>query len=410
MRILLRLTLLLFVILNIIILSAMYLSTGLPSFIGAVSGPGLNIYDNNISLVHYDLNTGILVHETTGQIQYNSQMLRVGCVTQLDDSESIYYINQTNPIRQEFELIHQQGEQETVLATYENLSIVGYCWQDENNNLNFIHSDEENGSILYEINLESGNLSAVISIPDFMTGFVQLSPDEDYLVLSNYVRHNSYQHLLIHLSSGTVSDLGQLAFTSWSPDNTSFVIGYDDEDIRGIQVSRYDVATHTTESLDINITKPNTPSSFRSDSLRWSPDGQQIALINLQRELVIINQAGEQTIFDDDIKPLQWSPDGRYLLASGFDRDLSIAAFLLDTQEESIRQIRPENDFQESRINLRWSPDSQYIALFETLDMSEPAIGITIFNTQAEIVRGELILFVPDDIILQAFNLSWMTG
>lgn len=411
-----RLMSILFVFFSILILSTIYLSNYFHPRMGAVSGVSINSDNNSLRFLHYDLNTGAVVQEDADPFRYTDDMRSSECLTQLDEGESIYYIKRVSFTGQEFELVHQQGEQKSVLASYDGLSIAGTCWLNENNHLNFVHNDEDTqSSILYTINLETGERTTLIAVPDFRTGFVQLSPDKNYLILSDYedpgfdpTPTSSYQHLFIQVASGSVTDMGQLAFTSWSPDNSNLIIGNKDEDVAGIQLSRYDIENHRAELLDITVAEPNTPFTY-SDSLRWSPDSQHLALVNFQHELLIVNPAGESTFITEDIKPLSWSPDGRYLLANGFDSDLAFAAYLIDSQEGSIQAMRPENGFQESRMNLRWSSNSRYIALFQSLDTREPVISITVFNAEAEIVRGELNLSVPDNLQLQPFNMNWKT-
>jgi|GEM_PF-4625943 len=412
MRFFMRVTSSLFVLLSITIFATVFLSTQYPAGIGTVSGLGFHNNNAGSSRVYFDLDSGIVLYtEVQTRPSSGSVMSFSNICSVLDDDGSLYHIRRSD--RDMFELVHEQDDNSMVLASFESFAIFESCWMDDSK-LYFVENIEES-SVLHSINPVDGELATVLTVPELETGYIVISPDGNYLILSDYQDNAyatstepAYQHVIIDIAAETVIFAGQLTFVHPSRDSTTLLIGQDDETMPGTHLSLYDLESRTMQALNIAVSEPNTPFHY-SPEIRWSPDSQHLATVNLNGNLLIVSLDGEQQAFSEgQLTPFQWSPDGRYLIANGFNSDLSLSAFIIDTHQGTIAEMASESGFQQYNMSLRWSRDSQYIAQFESLDST--TIGITIFDPQGQVVRNNMTITEADEVELQPYGFNWWNG
>jgi tricorn protease len=136
---------------------------------------------------------------------------------------------------------------------------------------------------------------------------------------------------------------------------------------RAIMEARGDIFTVPVEFGDSrNITRSSGIADRRPI---WSPQGDQIAWFSDQSKkgyaLVISSQDGlsdTETISIGESKLAwnpSWSPDGKYI--AFVDDDVRLRLITLDTKKISTIDVGTTN-LDRGRIELRWSPDSKWIA------------------------------------------------
>ncbi|MBN2316309.1 MAG: PD40 domain-containing protein [Sedimentisphaerales bacterium] len=102
----------------------------------------------------------------------------------------------------------------------------------------------------------------------------------------------------------------------------------------------------------------------------WSPDGEQIAVIDRQEgwELSFISSDSGETIRKISLPEIQnrghgisWSPDGKYIAFSGENREKRSGIFLVTVKTGEVRLLVPL-DTRIPHVHPTWAPDSKAIA------------------------------------------------
>lgn len=401
----------------VIVIIVIALSPFLPTQIGTLRAFGVDD-TGNFGYMYLDLDTGLMAQEPemislpNANLPYNTILTSAST----DDNITYYFTRSDDGLLQ---FVKYDDDQATIIREYDTLTIRDLAWETRYQSLRLVDSNSEDGTTIYSLDIETGNLSSNIQLPNFDTGFVRSSPNGRYLLLRE-VQENTYRSvvapkpmMLIDLETSDIIEFGAPDFAYWSPDSTQLAIGYESDIRFRLDVSIYDIASGETTDLGLQTSHLDTPffADFQSNGVLWSPDSQSLAIINQYEEtLYFASLADEQirTVTDSNLKPLSWSPDGAYLLTTGYYEDNVIGSYVIDFETASVRFIQSEHDIQTWNTTLLWSPNGRYISLSKSLSLPEPMTEITIFDTKGQMVHAPIIFDMPNGLNIISNSINWL--
>ena len=240
----------------------------------------------------------------------------------------------------------------------------------------------------------SASNSRAINIP--LTGFetsvrandVAISPDDAYLAIANNHGLAIYDLETLELVQNANIDGSSKHSVDWSPDGTQLIVGsgtrvwiwnfvkeettyeFSGHDVELNQVdwspvAPYGLSIANNGSLglwDLATGKPlgpiSPPSGLRS--VKFSPDGQSIALAQWDYLTVVRADSDEERVFDLEhdgrIPEISWHPNGNFIVSASIDQTLRIWDL---AQAESVAVLAEHSD---EVIHVSWSPSGAYIA------------------------------------------------
>lgn len=143
----------------------------------------------------------------------------------------------------------------------------------------------------------------------------------------------------------------------WSPDGSALLLAEGDIDVSGLaEIFRFDLRSGARQRLT------SSPANQRSP--RWSPDGSQILLFQIRRQvnqIYLLDARGSYLRYITDGVDPRWSPDGAAIAYVKACDASPRCLYLRDLKSGAERMIaanigvRPYN-------NIAWSPDGVWIA------------------------------------------------
>ncbi|MGB7340184.1 MAG: hypothetical protein WBC91_14905 [Phototrophicaceae bacterium] len=415
-----RWQLILTIISLLIVIIAMAISPFLPTKIGVLEGFGLEGFGNDgnatFGNLYLDLDTGLIAQENTDinmptfNLPYNQMLTSIGT-----DTDRTYYFTRSDDATLRF--IRHDDEPITI-REYDAINPIGLYWETRYETLLLVDSSPERGTLLYSLDIATGDLTELLAIVDLNTGFVRPSPDERYLLLRE-AQENTYRSvvapkpiIIFDTQTNTISELGSPDFAYWSPDSTQLAIGYASDTRFYLDVSIYDLATGETQNLGLQTSHLDTPffADLQGNGVLWSPDSQALAIINQYEEtLYFVSLVDEHvdTISDSNLKPLSWSPNGTYLLTTGYYEDQIIGAYVVDFETLAVNRIQTVGRVEPWNSRLLWSPNGRYVGLIRSGTSPDSDILIIIYDATGQIVRQSTPFAIENGINVYYSTINW---
>lgn len=320
-------------------------------------------------------------------------------------------------------LLVADGTTEAEFAHFDDVRPIddGLVWATYGESAILIHTRSDPAeTILYEVDLLDGERRIFMIIDGLFIETYFPAPDGTSLLLREEQGRlsrpiNPLKRIYwVDLKTGDTVPLGSPAFAYFSPDSTKVVFGTETERLNHMQVDVLDIPSRTITIYGVTASHEDTPffpnaiPGVAARGVMWSNKSDQLAVINRYiNALNIISLDGEEQwmIEGGRLIPYAWSPDDRYLLTSGYDADLNIGVFIIDTEQQTIQQMQSQATLQTSLTELVWSPDSRHIAVLRRTSGLTQKHYITVFNADGTI-RNEP-RFVNSDTYLIGPSLRW---
>lgn len=265
----------------------------------------------------------------------------------------------------------------------------------------FLAYRRDNTAFFAYLDSTSEAIQVIWQYANFDLGFVAASPNRHYLLLreAGFVRPIPVPKPMLLLDTETfaVRNLGSPVFAYWSPDSQYLALGYKDSEQFESRVQRYTVATGEILDYGLYATQEDTPffytNGFRSNGLLWSPDSQNLVILNRDSEsLYFVTAEGDVLELNGGrIVPLRWSPDSQLLLGIGFANG-AVGAFIVDSKTGAIQQLQSPILLQDALSDFAWSPNSRYVAVLTHSSGVLFDQRIALYDTQGQLVGNPLLL------------------
>jgi hypothetical protein len=226
------------------------------------------------------------------------------------------------------------------------------------------------------VKLESGSFSNWHSVSangeTIAIGVIFTETQEQAIRITNIATQKSKDYLL----ENAYSVLGVLN-SGWSPDNNFFaitVVSY------SLEPEENRLLVFSKDGTLVQSIPHENPYGF--ETWAWSPQSTQIALLqtppyeNLYEKIDILSLDGtlieaslEEPVMTSTSAAMQWSLDGRWIAVVGIPSLLMVDS----TTGESVT-VSSNPYITDMRIDVGWSPDSQYLIYTTIPDPSSPEL------------------------------------
>jgi len=145
----------------------------------------------------------------------------------------------------------------------------------------------------------------------------------------------------------------------WSPDgNTLVFVSARNGNYDLFSITRTDEDVAWTDSFEFTTT-PIATTSENEQNPHFSPDGERIAFVRGNGELVVVTAMGaDEIVLNDHFYPptFNWSPDGRWIAYASEDQHANSEIFIVHTSGGEPYNVSRHPDFDENPV---WSPDGK---------------------------------------------------
>lgn len=207
------------------------------------------------------------------------------------------------------------------------------------------------------------------------------------------------QHVVTyHLLNATIP----VQNAAWAPDNSQRVAIADGTSVRIINANTGKVLLPgpkgAAASLNTGHPNPLSQGTAAVRALAWSPDGNEIAssVTTMQpglasRPIVIWNShtgAVIKTLLGhvDDVYNLAWSLDGKYLASLAQGQDNTVRLWNPATGKQ-IYIVHPATPYG-AMESLRWSPNSQYLAVQMQVQVGNNTLGTIVTKDEIQVWKA----------------------
>lgn len=181
---------------------------------------------------------------------------------------------------------------------------------------------------LYEWDRESRTTTLLIPYPEFGPGPFSVSPDMTKVLQENPVgailANELYRFEIGGEGQRILTDFKRAGSPSWAPDGRSFVFAgtqstpfdspEDFEDVEGLALSPWNIYEMSADQTELR----ELLTGVNRVTLKWSPNGDQIAFAGEYRERsgiwLLDKDSGEVSLLWQYSAPFDWSPDGRFMM------------------------------------------------------------------------------------------------
>jgi len=272
-------------------------------------------------------------------------------------------------------------------------------------------------TILFLIDVYTGEWINFASYEGMNAGFFSLSPDAQYLLLreDQMLRTimNPRPMLLVDLQNGRAIDLGSPHFAYWSPDSSKLAIGYASEIRYTNQLHIYDILSDSVQDFDVLITQMGTPFFAHqelelSKPLLWNPNSDSLVAINHTQEILhhVRLNGPVQDWSIGQISPHSWSPDGQFLLGIGRDNQNYAGAFIIEPATAEYWFVQSPELLLETTTDVIWSPDGRYLAVAPRRKQDN-MYSFAIYNRFGEMVGTPFHVTAAEDTFIPINALRW---